>query len=44
MRFNSHLDRSHYGLLRPLRDAEVVTDSLTRMHSAITGWKDVDWI
>jgi hypothetical protein len=35
MRFSSHLNRCHYGLLHLLRGAEVVADSLTCMHCAM---------
>jgi hypothetical protein len=35
MRFNARLDTSHHGPSHPFKDAGVVADSLTGIHSAI---------
>jgi hypothetical protein len=35
MRFNARLDTSHHGLPHPCKDAGVVADSLTGIHSAM---------
>jgi hypothetical protein len=34
MRFNAHIDTSHHGPPHPSKDANVVADSLTGIHSA----------
>jgi hypothetical protein len=35
MTFNVRLDTSHHGLPHPFKDAEVVVDSLTGIHSSM---------
>jgi hypothetical protein len=38
MRFNARLDTSHQGPPHPFKDAGVVADSLTDIHSAMVKW------